>query len=83
MPLWPSLLVTTTLTDPDGCDAVVAVMEVLLTTCTPVAAVPPRLTVAPDRKPAPVMVAVAPDAEPLVGEIEFTEGAGFDPELPN
>jgi hypothetical protein len=84
VPVWSSLLVTTTLTDPVECDAVVAVIEVLLTTCTPVAAVPPRLTVAPDRKPVPVMVtAVPPDAEPLAGEIELTEGAGFDPELPN
>ena len=36
-----------------GVRAVVAVIEVLLTTFTPVAAAPPRLTVAPDRKPVP------------------------------
>lgn len=59
-------------------------IEVLLTTFTPVAAVPPRVTVAPDRKPVPVMVtAVPPEPEPVVGEIALTVGAGFDPELPN
>lgn len=77
-------MVTTTFTDPAEWAALVAVIEVLLATFTPVAAVPPRLTVAPDRKPVPVMVTtVPPDPEPLVGEIELTVGAGFDPELPN
>lgn len=75
---WLSLLVTTTLTTPAACAAVVAVIEVLLTTFTPVAAVPPRLTVAPDRKPVPVMVTlVPPGAGPEFGAIEFTFGAGF------
>ena len=56
----------------------VAVIEVLFTTLTPVAAVPPRLTVAPARKPVPVMVtAVPPFAVPLFGVIEVTVGAGL------
>ena len=53
-------------------------MLVLLTTVTPVAAVPPRLTVAPDKKPVPVIVtAVPPLTEPEAGEIELTVGAGL------
>ena len=83
VPLWLSVLVTTTFTDPAECAAVVAVIDVLPATFTPVAAVPPRLTVAPARKPVPVMVtAVPPEPVPLVGEIALTVGAGFDPELP-
>jgi len=71
-------LVTTTLTAPAACAAVLAVIEVLLTTTTFVAAVPPSVTVAPVRKPVPVIVtAVAPAAGPEVGEIEVTVGAGF------
>ena len=55
-----------------------AVMEVALTTFTPVAAVPPKLTVAPDKNPLPVMVtAVPPAVEPEVGETAVTVGAGF------
>ena len=55
-----------------------AVIEVLLTRFTPVAAVPPKLTVAPDRKPVPVMVtAVPPPVGPEVGETAVTLGAGF------
>ena len=58
-------------------------IEVLLTTFTPVAAVPPSFTVAPVRKPVPVMfTAVPPDVGPVAGEIALTVGAGFDPELP-
>ena len=53
-------------------------IDVLLTTVTLVAAVPPRVTVAPARKPVPVMVtAVPPAVVPDVGEIELTVGAGF------
>jgi hypothetical protein len=56
----------------------VAVIEVLLTTVTPVAAVPPTVTVAP-RNPVPVMVtAVPPLAVPDVGEIPVTVGAGLE-----
>ena len=43
-----------------------------------VAAVPPKLTVAPARKPVPVMVtAVPPAAGPVLGAIEVTVGAGL------
>ena len=60
------------------CAGVVAVMDVALTTVTPVAEVPPRVTVAPLRKPVPVMVtAVPPFAVPVPGEMEVTVGAGL------
>lgn len=76
--LWPSLLVTTTPVAPDECAGVVAVIEVLLTTVTPVADVPPIFTDAPERKPVPVIVtAVPPEVAPDVGEIAVTLGAGF------
>ena len=56
----------------------VAVIEVLLTTVTLAAAVPPRVTDAPDRKPVPVIVTgVPPAVVPEVGEMEVTFGAGF------
>ena len=52
-------------------------MEVELTTVTLVAAVPPKLTVAPVEKPVPVMVTnVPPLVGPEVGEIAVTVGAG-------
>jgi len=77
VPLCESVLVTTTLTVPAACAAVVAVIEVELTTVTLVAAVPPKLTVAPDEKPVPVIVTdVPPLVLPEVGEIEVTVGAG-------
>ena len=47
VPVCVSVLVTTTLTAPAACAAVVAVIDVALTTFTLVAAVPPSLTVAP------------------------------------
>jgi hypothetical protein len=54
------------------------VIDVALTTTTPVAAVPPRLTVALGRKPVPVMVTgVPPVVGPLVGKIVLTVGAGL------
>jgi hypothetical protein len=72
------LVVMATLTAPAGWAAVGAVMEVLFATLTLLAAVPPRLTVAPDRKPVPVMVTlVPPPAGPELGAIEFTFGAGL------
>jgi len=59
---------------------VVAVIDVLLTTVTPVANVPPSWTVAPARKPVPLMVtAVPPLVVPDVGLIALTVGAGFPP----
>src|SRR5438128_10964537 len=69
-------MVTTTSTAPAAWAAVVAVSEVLLTTVTLVAAVPPRLTVAPAAKPVPVTVtAVPPLLVPELGEIALTVGA--------
>jgi hypothetical protein len=57
-------------------------MEVLLTTVTPVAVVPPRLTVAASWNPVPVIVtAVPPPVGPAFGEMEPTVGAGADLEL--
>ena len=71
-------MVTTTLTAPAACAGVVAVIDVLLMTFTPVAAVPPRLAVAPARKPVPVMVTeVPPAAVPVLGVIEVMVGAGL------
>ena len=71
-------MVTTMLTNPAACAGVLAVIDVLLTTTTLVAADPPNVTVAPDRKPVPPMVTeVPPDREPPVGEIEVTVGAGL------
>ena len=68
-----------TFTAPAAWAAVVAVIDVLLTSVTAVAAVPPRLTVAPARKPVPVIVtAVAPLIVPELGVIEVTVGAGLD-----
>ena len=60
----------------------VAVIDVLLTTVTPVAAVPPKLTVAPARNPVPVMdTPVPPLIVPEFGEMEVTVGAGAELEL--
>jgi len=57
----------------------VAVIVVLLTTVTPVAGVPPRLTVCPARNPVPVMVTdVPPAAVPDAGEIPVSVGGGLD-----
>ena len=80
MPLWASVLVTTTLTAPAAWAGVVAVIVVLLTNVTPVAAAPPTLAVAPDRNPVPVIVtAVPPLVVPVLGVIDDTVGAGFPP----
>jgi hypothetical protein len=57
---------------------VVAVIEVLLATVTPGAAVPPKLTTAPALKLVPPMITgVPPPAGPAWGEIAVTKGAGF------
>ena len=64
------------MTAPAACAGVVAVIEVLLTNVTPVAAVPPNVTVAPDTKFVPVMVTgVPPRVVPDVGETDVTPGA--------
>ena len=75
-------MVTVTSTAPAACAGVVAVIDVLFTTVTPVAAVPPRLTVAPARKPVPEMATpVPPLIVPEAGEMEPTVGAGATLEL--
>ena len=77
LPLCPPGLVTVTVTAPAACAGVVAVIEVLLTTTTLVAAVPPNVTVAPAAKFVPVIVtAVPPSVEPLLGLTLLTVGTG-------
>jgi hypothetical protein len=52
------------------------VIEVKLTTVIPVQAVPPKVGIAPVKKPVPVIVTdVPPTAKPLVGDIEVKVGA--------
>ena len=78
VPVLASVLVTTTLVAPAAWAGVVAAIVVLFTTETPVAEVPPSFTVAPARKPVPLMVtAVPPLMVPGLGEIEVTVGAEF------
>jgi hypothetical protein len=75
LPLCP-LTVTVTVTAPALPAGVVAVIEVLLTTITPVAALLPNVTVAPEAKFVPVIVTdVPPVAGPLFGDTLLTEGA--------
>lgn len=75
LPFKPPGFVTTTVTAPTAWAGVVAVMLVLLTTTTFVAAVPPNVTVAPVAKLVPVMVtAVPPAVVPLLGETLVTVG---------
>jgi hypothetical protein len=72
------LLVTDTVTAPALPAGVVAVMLVLLTTTTFVAAVAPNVTVAPAAKFVPVMVtAVPPAARPLFGVTLLTVGGAM------
>ena len=79
MLLCASVLVTMTFTAPAAWAGVVAVIDVLLARVTPVAGVPPRLTVAPDRKPVPAMVTLVPPlVVPVLGVIEATWGAGLE-----
>jgi hypothetical protein len=75
LPLW-LFTVTFTVTAPALPAGVVAVIVVLFTTDTAVAAVPPNETVAPDAKFVPVIVtAVPPAAGPLFGDTLVTVGA--------
>ena len=77
MPDWPYGLVTTTSLAPTVLAGAVAVIEVALTQVTPVAAMPPIVTVAPLTKPPPAMVTIVPPAtSPLAGEILITVGVG-------
>jgi hypothetical protein len=76
LPLCP-LTVTVTVTAPALPAGVVAVMVVLFTTTTLVAAVPPNVTVAPVVKFVPVIVtAVPPAVDPVFGLTLLTVGAG-------
>src|SRR5262249_48557769 len=64
-------------TAPAACAGVVAVICVLFTTVTLVAAVPPNVTIAPLTKFVPAIVtAVPPVVEPLFGVTLVTPGAG-------
>jgi hypothetical protein len=57
----------------------VAVIDVLLTTTTLLAAAPPSFTVAPAKKPVPVIVTPVPPLEdPDGGAMPLTVGAGLD-----
>ena len=74
LPLCP-LTVTATVTAPVLPAGVVAVIDVLLTTTTFVAAALPNVTVAPDTKFVPVIVtAVPPAVVPLFGLTLLTVG---------
>ena len=74
LPLCP-LTVTVTVTAPAAPAGVVAVIDVLLTTTTLVAAVDPNVTVAPAAKFVPVIVTeVPPAATPLFGLTLLTVG---------
>src|SRR5579872_2889025 len=69
------MLVTVTVTAPALPAGVVAVMDVLFTTTTLVAAADPNVTVAPDAKFVPVIVTpVPPAAGPLLGDTPVTVG---------
>lgn len=73
--VWPSGFVTITLTAPAAWAGVVASIEVELETITDVAAVPPKVTVAPVWKFAPVMVTtVPPNVVPELGNMEVMVG---------
>jgi hypothetical protein len=74
LPLW-LFTVTVTVTAPALPAGVVAVMLVLLTTTTFVAAALPNVTVAPEAKFVPVIVTeVPPAATPLFGDTLVTVG---------
>jgi len=67
-PVWVSGLVTSTSTGPSTALAgATAVIVVALTNLTPVALIPPKVTVAPSTNSEPVMVtAVPPAVEPML-----------------
>jgi hypothetical protein len=76
LPFW-LFTVTVTVTAPAAFAGVVAVIVVLLTTVTFVAAVPPKVTIAPKAKFVPVIVtAVPPAVDPLFGLTLLTVGTG-------
>ena len=79
VPLSPPGFVTTTLTEPLACAGVVALIDVLPTTVTLVAGVPPKLTVAPEANPVPeIETPVPPVVGPDAGETLLTTGFVFD-----
>ena len=70
------MLVTTIFFAPAVPAGVVAVIDVALTTDTPVADTPPTVTVAPETNPVPVIVTAVPPAKgPPVGLTDATVGA--------
>ena len=75
LPLCEPVLVTVTVTAPALPAGVVAVIVVLFTTTTLVAATLPNVTAAPVAKFVPVIVtAVPPAVEPLLGDTLLTVG---------
>ena len=75
LPLCAPVFVTVTVAAPAVPAGVVAVMDVLLTNVTFVAAMEPNVTVAPVAKLAPVIVtAVPPEVDPLFGDTLVTVG---------
>ena len=75
LPLCDPVLVTVTVTAPALPGGVFAVMVVLFTTATFVAAAAPNATVAPETKFVPVIVtAVPPAVVPLFGDTLVTVG---------
>jgi hypothetical protein len=73
-----SEFVTTTFLAPTVPAGVVAVIVVEFTTDTPVADAPPTVTVAPERKPVPVIVIeVPPVTTPELGDTFVTVGSGL------
>jgi len=79
LPERPVEFVTVTVTVPAAPAGVVTEMVVLFSTVTFVAAVAPKVTVAPATKLVPVMVtAVPPAVGPVAGPIPVTVGVGAD-----
>lgn len=75
--VWPSGLATTRSTLPALRAGAVAVIDVALDTATAVAAAVPNDTVAPGRKPAPVIVTTVPPVSgPDVGATDAIDGGG-------
>src|SRR6185436_8032896 len=73
--LWPLVFVIVTLTGPAACAGTVAVIEVLLTTVTFVAALESNFTVAPALKFVPVILTdVPPTVDPVLGETDVNVG---------
>jgi len=77
VPLAVLVFVTTTFTAPPACAGVFAVIVVALTKTMFVAVVPPKVTVAPDWKPLPLIVTGRPPlTEPWLGVTDVTVTGG-------